>query len=91
MKTHKHNGAVLPKTATDGGTPRTMRDLEAPVNPGYAFVGGSGWLGLACACGMYVSARTLAGIQAAILDHQESTGCAVGAAERAAEGASIDE
>lgn len=73
MLTHKTNGGVIPQTD------RTMRALEAPANLGYAFLGGTGWIGVQCACGFVVTARTLAAAQAAIHEHQAPAVCTVAA------------
>lgn len=69
MKSHRHNGAVIP------GSTLTMRELEAPANNGYFFLGGSGWLGLQCACGYVVTARSAAACEAALREHQSPDVC----------------
>lgn len=75
MLTHKQHGAIIPKSG------RTMRDLEGPAHQDFAFLGGSGWIGVQCACGAYLSARSMPAVQAAVADHQDPAYCPAAAAQ----------
>lgn len=69
MRSHKTAGGIMP------GSGQTLSELEAPAVPGNAFLGGSGWLGLQCACGLVISARSMPALQRAVTDHQEPAYC----------------
>lgn len=75
MRTHKPRGPIMPGTSPTV----TLNELEAPKVPGYAFLGGTGWIGVQCACGAYFSARTMAAVQAAVSDHQTPAICTAAA------------
>lgn len=69
MLTHKKPGGLIP------GSRISMLELEAPINPGYAFLGAGGFIGVQCACGWYVTARSLGSVQASFTDHLHPRTC----------------